>query len=267
MDHDLHIPAMDVDFAPDSASADIGWRHRVRVVLVRPEHPGNIGAAARALKNLGFSDLRLVAPECGHLTAEALKMAYGARDVIEGARIHANLREALHDVRWAAAFGMTRPDRPDAVWLAEAAPTLVDRAHVHETALVFGPERSGLSNDELAVCHQLVSVPTDPAQPSLNLAQAVLLGCYELTRTTATAPASALELATGAEIDGLTDHLDQTLHAIGFLQPPQGRRLLHELRAFINRAQPSPREVRVFRGILRQIRWAIRQAPDNHEQH
>jgi tRNA C32,U32 (ribose-2'-O)-methylase TrmJ len=74
-------------------------------------------------------------------------------------------------------------------------------------------------------------------------------------------------LATGAEIDGLTDHLDATLHAIGFLQPPQGRRLLHELRAFINRAQPSPREVRVFRGILRQIRWATRRAPGKPEQH
>jgi TrmH family RNA methyltransferase len=184
-------------------------------------------------------------------------MAYGARDVIEAALLHASLREALTDVHWAAGFGMARPDRPDAVWLAGAAPALVARAQAHETALVFGPERSGLSNDELALCHHLVSVPTDPAQPSLNLAQAVLLGCYELTRTSAS-PAAPRELATGKEIDGLTDHLDETLHAIGFLQPPQGRRLLQELRAFINRAQPSPREVRVFRGILRQIRWAIR---------
>lgn len=258
MDHDLHIPTMDVDVTPAAEPADAGWRRRLRVILVRPEHPGNVGAAARALKNMGLSQLHLVAPECGHLTADALKMAYGARDVIEGARLHASLREALQDVQWAAAFGMTRPDRPDAVWLADAAPVLVDRAYAHETALVFGPERSGLSNDELALCHQLVSVPTDPAQPSLNLAQAVLLGCYELTRTMAPAPAPAPELASGAEIDGLTDDLDETLHAIGFLQPPQGRRLLQELRAFINRAQPSPREVRVFRGILRQIRWAIR---------
>jgi TrmH family RNA methyltransferase len=233
------------------------WKTRVRIVLVRPEHPGNIGAAARALKNFGLSRLDLVAPECGHLTSDALKMAYGARDVIEGARIHAALREALTDVRWAAAFGMARPDRPDAVWLADAARTLADRARASDIALVFGPERSGLSNDELALCHQLVAVPTDPAQPSINLAQTVLLGCYELTR--AGAPVAApRERATNAEIDGLTDHLDQTLHAIGFLQPPQGRRLLHELRAFINRAEPSPREVRVFRGILRQIGWAIR---------
>jgi tRNA C32,U32 (ribose-2'-O)-methylase TrmJ len=105
-----------------------------------------------------------------------------------------------------------------------------------------------------------VAVPTDPAQPSLNLAQAVLLGCYELTRGSFSRPALSRELASGVEIDGLTDHLDTTLHAIGFLQPPQGRRLLHELRAFISRAQPSPREVRVFRGILRQIGWAIRGA-------
>lgn len=258
MDRASHIPELDGVLSSPPAESDGIWRQRVRVVLVRPEHPGNIGAAARALKNLGFADLRLVAPECGHLTSEALKMAYGARDVIEGARIHASLREALTDVRWAAGFGMTRPDRPDAVWLTDAAPALVERARTHDTALVFGPERSGLSNDEMALCHQVVAVPTDPGQPSLNLAQAVLLGCYELARTTVPAPPAPQELASGAEIDGLTDHLDHTLHAIGFLQPPQGRRLLQELRAFIHRAQPSPREVRVFRGILRQIRWAIR---------
>lgn len=258
MNRDPHIPAMDVDPVSAAEPADAEWRQRVRVVLVRPEHPGNIGAAARAIKNLGFSRLYLVAPECGHLTPEALKMAYGAFDVIEGVRLHSNLREALADTYWAAGFGMTRPDRPDAVWLTDAAPVLVERARTHDTALVFGPERSGLSNNELALCHQLVSVPTDPAQPSLNLAQAVLLGCYELTRTTVPAPPSPAELASLEEIDGLTDHLDQTLHAIGFLQPPQGRRLLQELRAFINRAQPSPREVRVLRGILRQIGWATR---------
>ncbi|MFZ5861544.1 MAG: RNA methyltransferase [Nitrospirota bacterium] len=234
------------------------WKTRVRIVLVRPEHAGNIGAAARALKNFGLSRLDLVAPECGHLTSDSLKMAYGARNVIEGARIHATLREALADARWAAAFGMARPDRPDARWLADAAPALAEQAHAHDTALVFGPERSGLSNDELALCHQLVAVPTDPAQPSLNLAQAVLLGCYELTRAASPPPASPRALATGEEIDGLTDHLDTTLHAIGFLQPPQGRRLLHELRGFISRAQPSPREVRVLRGILRQIGWAMK---------
>jgi TrmH family RNA methyltransferase len=258
-----HIPTVDVDFTRSSELPEAAWRARVRVVLVRPEHPGNIGAAARALKNLGFSRLHLVAPECGHLTAEALKMAYGARDVIEGARVHASLGEALADAHWAAAFGMARPDRPDATWLADAAPVLREWAQTHETALVFGPERSGLSNDELAACHQLVAVPTDPAQPSLNLAQAVLLGCYELTRVS-TPPPAPRELATIEEINGLTDQLDRTLHAVGFLQPPQGRRLLQELRAFINRSQPSPREVRVFRGILRQIGWAIRGAPTDH---
>lgn len=257
-----------MDCAPDILPGDAvaarlpadaaAWTARVRIVLVRPEHAGNIGAAARALKNFGLVRLDLVAPECGHLTSDALKMAYGARDVIEGARVHASLREALAETRWAAAFGMSRPDRPDAVWLENAAPALAERARAHEIALVFGPERSGLSNDELALCHQLVAVPTDPAQPSINLAQTVLLGCYELTRATASRPASPRELASGAELDGLTDHLDRTLHAIGFLQPPQGRRLLHELRGFINRAEPSPREVRVFRGILRQIGWALR---------
>ena len=244
-----------------TSASNLTWRDRVHVILVRPEHPGNVGAAARAIKNMGYRSLRLVAPLCGHLTPETLKMAYGARDVLEQARIHATLAEAIADVRWVAGFTMPRPGRLTPTPLPEAAPALAGRALDVPVALVFGPEISGLSNDELAVCQQIVSIPSDPAQPSLNLAQAVLLACYELSRTTNPIRTERVP-ATVDELDGLHAHLVETLAAIGFLYPPHDRHLARDLRVLLSRAQLDSREVRILRGILRQARWAC-----DHAQH
>lgn len=240
------------------------WKQRVRIVLVRPEHPGNVGAAARAIKNLGFSALHLVAPSCGHLTPEALKMAYGARDVLEGATVHTALIDAVGPVQWVAGFGMVRDGR-SVTWLPEAGAGLATRAqapHAPQIALVFGPEISGLSNDDLAVCHQLIAIPTDSAQPSLNLAQAVLLACYEVSRSPAPAAADLRELATAEELDGLCTHLADTLYAIGFLYPPHDRHLIRDVRSLLNRAGLDAREVRILRGALRQTGWATRTRRD-----
>ena len=229
------------DHSTGSPAPATAWTRRVRVVLVRPEHPGNIGAAARAMKNMGFSALHLVAPRCGHLTPEALAMAYGARDVLDGARVHA---------------------AP-----AEAAPEIARHARAHDVALLFGSEISGLSNDDLAACHQIVAIPTDPAQPSLNLAQAVLLACYELARAEPPPAGSdpAPPLAAAAELDGLHRHLADTLRTIDFLRPPHDRHLLRDLRAMITRARLDPREVRILRGILRQTRWALERTERPHD--
>lgn len=248
---DVHSPAL--------PNADSTWKGRVRVVLVRPEHPGNIGAAARAMKNLGFGALHLVAPACGHLTPDALKMAYGAGDVLEGARLHPSLIDAVGPAQWVAGFGMARAGRPTR-WLPEAGAGLAARSRADdaaEVALVFGPEISGLSNDDLAVCHQLIAIPTDTAQPSINLAQAVLLACYELSRVPTPPPASSpRDPATARDLDGLCAHLAETLDTIGFLFPPHDRHLVRDLRAIINRSGLDAREVRILRGILRQATWA-----------
>ena len=254
-------PAMN-DSAVDTASDRTGgnpiagpaWRGRVRVILVRPEHPGNVGATARAMKNMGYRSLHLVSPLCGHLTPEALKMAYGSKDVLEQARIHSTLAEAVADARCVAGFSMPRPGRPAPIPLAEVASDLAGRASDVTVALVFGSEISGLSNDELAVCQEIVAIPSDPAQPSLNLAQAVLLACYELNRTTNPIRMERVP-ATSGELDGLQSHLAETLSAIGFLHPPHDRHLIRDLRALIQRAQLDSREVRILRGILRQVRW------------
>jgi TrmH family RNA methyltransferase len=228
----------------------------VRVVLLRPEHPGNVGAAARGMKNLGFGALHLVAPVCGHLTPEGLAMAYGARDVLESARVHARLADALADARWVVGFAMPRPGRPAPAWLPDVGAGIGARARVQDVALLFGSEIAGLSNDDLAVCHQVVAVPTDGAQPSLNLAQAVLLACYELTRGFPHPSEPPRQLAPVAQLDALQAQLAETLSAIGFLHPPRDRHLLRDLRALLHRTQLDEREVRILRGILRQARWA-----------
>jgi len=255
------------DHSTESPAPATAWTRRVRVVLVRPEHPGNIGAAARAMKNMGFSALHLVAPRCGHFTPEALAMAYGARDVLDGARVHTAPAEAVADARWVVGLSMPRPGRSAPERLAEAAPGIVRHARAHDVALVFGSEISGLSNDDLAACHQIVAIPTDPAQPSLNLAQAVLLACYELARAEPLPAGSdpAPPLAAAAELDGLHRHLADTLRAIDFLRPPHDRHLLRDLRAMIARARLDPREVRILRGILRQTLWALQHAEPPHD--
>ena len=250
------------DHSTESPTPATAWTRRVQVVLVRPEHPGNIGAAARAMKNMGFSALHLAAPHCGHFTPEALAMAYGARDVLDGARVHATLAEAVADARWVVGLSMPRPGRSTPARLAEAAPEIVRHARTHDVALVFGSEIAGLSNDDLAACHQIVAIPTDPAQPSLNLAQAVLLACYELARAEPPPAGSdpAPPLAAAAELDGLHRHLAETLRVIDFLRPPHDRHLLRDFRAMIARARLDPREVRILRGILRQTLWALQHA-------
>ncbi|MBI3606779.1 MAG: TrmJ/YjtD family RNA methyltransferase [Nitrospirae bacterium] len=252
---------MDIDLAHDDrARADPDWRRRVRIVLIRPEHAGNIGAAARAMKNMGFADLRLVAPACGHLTHDALTMAYGARDVLERARVHATLADATAEARWVVGFARPRIGRPVDGRLPDTGPGLGLRARTDDIALLFGSEISGLSNDDLAVCHQIIAIPTHASQPSLNLSQAVLLACYELVRVPAPDAAPPRALATAAEFDGLHAHLADALGAIGFLHPPHDRHLLRDLRGMINRAELDAREVRILRGILSQARWARERA-------
>jgi TrmH family RNA methyltransferase len=236
------MPHMDIGPADDDRTpAEPDWRRRVRIVLVRPEHAGNVGAAARAMKNMG---------------SDALTMAYGARDVLEDAGVHATLADATAEARWVAGFAMPRTGRPIQAWLPEAGSGLGLRARTDSVALLFGSEISGLSNDDLAACHQIIAIPTHAAQPSLNLSQAVLLVCYELTRGPAPVAAPPRALATAAELDGLHTHLADALNAMGFLRPPHDRHLLRDLRAMLNRAELDPREVRILRGILRQARWA-----------
>jgi len=229
----------------------------VRLVLVGTTHPGNIGAAARAMKNMGLRRLVLVSPLL-FPHAEATARAAGADDILATAQVVDSLELALSGCRLvlgvsARRRGIAGPEldpRQCAIQVAESS--------VHtDVALVFGRESSGLSNDEMDRCHFLVRIPADPEFGSLNLAVAVAIIAYEL-RLAAVAgiDSSTVEprpLATAEEMAHLYAHLQQVLLATGFLNPANPRHLMRRLRLLFNRAQPDQREINILRGILSSI--------------
>jgi tRNA/rRNA methyltransferase len=228
-----------------------------RFVLVGTSHPGNVGAAARALKVMGFRDLVLVAPRHADVLQhpEARAFASGALDVLAGARVVASLAEALDGVQFVCATAMTPRDFGPPTFAARA---LCERlAHEPPTVVgfVFGSERYGLANDDVYRCHACLSIPAAPDYGSLNLAQAVQVVAYEwrmargaaavVPRTT-TAPA-----ADAQAVAELLDHWRDALVDVGFLDPAAPRKLMPRLNQLINRAQPTVEEVNILRGIAR----------------
>lgn len=232
---------------------------RVRVVLVGTLHAGNIGAAARAMKNMGLTRLYLVAPaDFPH--REASYRAVQATDVLDSAVVTATLAEAVADC--SLVIGTSARERR--IQLPQLGPRelgrlcLVERGG-EEVALVFGREDAGLSNEELRLCHWHVHVPTSPGYSSLNLAAAVQLLCYEL-RMCALARAGALQspdwdepLATVEGMERFYEHLERTLEDIGFLNPAAPRQLMVRLRRLFNRVRLDQMELNILRGMLTEI--------------
>ncbi len=226
---------------------------RVRVVLARPSHPGNIGAAARALKTMGFDDLRLVAPR--HFPdPDATAMAAGAADVLARAQVHATLEGALADCT--AAFGFSARGRGlshPPLALREAAPEMARAAAAGPVALVFGNETSGLTNEELLRCQRHVAIPAKPAYGSLNLAAAVQLGCYEVAVAAdahAAPEGGAGSGATGDDVQGLFAHLEAAALACGYLDAARPGRFMERMRRLLARAGLEREEVKLLRGLL-----------------
>jgi tRNA/rRNA methyltransferase len=233
----------------------------VCIVLARPSHPGNIGSAARALKTMGFADLRLVAPKTfPHPEADAL--ASGALDVLGAARVFDTLERALADVVLAVGFSargrdLSHPPRA----LREAAPLMVSAAAAGPIALVFGNETFGLTNEELARCQWLAVIPANPAYASLNLAAAVQVACYELATAASafTPPAEPGRTpATVEEIEAFFAHLERAMVASGFLDPAMPKRLMERMRRLYARAGLEREEVRFLRGMLAAFEKSIR---------
>jgi tRNA/rRNA methyltransferase len=226
---------------------------RVRVVLARPSHPGNIGAAARALKTMGLSRLYLVQPKSfPHPEAEA--RASGATDVLAQAVVCDSLQEALGGVTLAAALTSRRRELSVPMqWSREAASTLATQAAVGEVALVFGNETYGLSNEELALCQVPVMIPANPDYASLNLASAVQLMCYELRLACVAvgqAPAQEGALATVDEVEQLYAHFQLAMTRSGFFDPANPKRLMPRLRRLFGRVRLEKDEVNILRGML-----------------
>jgi tRNA/rRNA methyltransferase len=229
-----------------------------RFILVGTSHAGNVGAAARAMKVMGFADLVLVAPRFADVAArpEAIAMASGATDVLAAARVVGSLPEALGDVSFVCATAMTPRDfGPPNHAPRELFPQLVPVGH--RVAFVFGSERFGLANEDVYACHACLTIPTDPAYGSLNLAQAVQLIAYDWRQACggfpASAPARDARLADAVAVQGLVEHWRQTLEAIGFLDPAAPRKLMARLHRLANRASLSEEEVHILRGIARAV--------------
>lgn len=231
---------------------------RIRVVLVSTQHPGNIGATARAMLTMGLQDLVLVNPE-RYPHPQARASAAHAEGVLDRARVVATLEEALQDCGWALASS-ARPrhlgDEPLTPW--EGAARVLEKAQGAPVALVFGCERTGLTNEELELCHAATMIPTNPGYSSLNLSQAVQILAYELRRA---AHPQAPQVSTKKdhpwyvpptveEMERFYEHLQRILLSTGFLDPANPRHLMRRLRTFFNRAGPDRNELNILRGIL-----------------
>lgn len=229
----------------------------IRIVLARPTHPGNIGAAARAMKNMGLGQLALVAPE-RYPDPEATALAADAGDVLARAHVHATLEEAIGDCTLVIGTS-ARNRRID--WPAldprACARRLVEAAAAGPVALLFGQERTGLTNDELDRCQYLVTIPTSTAYPSINLAGAVQILAYEIFTAggvgAQSSEAREQPLATAEEMQRLYEHLEQVLIETGFLDPANPRLLMRRLARLFGRAGLDRNELNIVRGILTSV--------------
>jgi len=259
---------------PDDAFAS------TRFVLVEPSHPGNVGAAARALKTMGFSRLVVVAPKIAFVTREpeAIAMASGADDVLASAQVVETLADALTGVHWSIALtARSREYGPPQMApraAAEKACEFVGQGRGGNSgaiALVFGNERVGLSNADVERCSALAHIPANPAYSSLNLAQAVQVLAYELRLAllghadampaiSATAgAATSAPSASSDEIEGMYTHLEQALVTLDFLDPANPKKLMSRLRRLFSRSGLEHEEVNILRGIAKHILLKIKQ--------
>ena len=247
---------------------------KTRFVLINTSHAGNVGATARAMKNMGFGDLVLVKPRWANVLRreETIQRASGALDVLDQARIVETLDEALDGMTHLCATAMTPRDF--------GPPTLAPREHFRslllnqeleankgtgvETnltqkpdgiAFLFGSERFGMQNEDVYRCHVALSIPADPAFGSLNLAAAVQLVAYDWRQALGgfgvEAATAQRQLADGAEVAGMLAHWEQALQGIGFLDPASPKKLMPRLNQLFNRAQLSTEEIHILRGIAK----------------
>ena len=247
---------------------------KTRFILINTSHAGNVGATARAMKVMGFDDLVLVAPRWANVLnrEETIQRASGALDVLKNARIVATLDEALDGVSHLCATAMTprdfgpptRAPRAHFAELLRSADSLSNQEHTapesigqkpDSIAFLFGSERFGMQNDDVYRCHVCLSIPTDPKFGSLNLGAAVQLIAYDWREAlggfgvqAATAPAG---LADAAAVSGMLKHWEEALAHIGFLDPASPKKLMPRLNQLFNRAQLSPEEIHILRGVAK----------------
>ena len=225
---------------------------KIKFILFEPTHPGNIGAAARAIKTMGFDKLCLINP-IEHPHSEARARSAGALDVLLGAEVFDNLQDAIKGC--GLIIGTTARTRRISVPIKnirETASSIFAEAKQKPVAVIFGPEKSGLINAQVDCCNQLVNIPSIGSYKSLNLAMAVQIVAYELRMASEALPAEirARNLASNEDIELFYNHLNQVLLETGFLDPKNPKQLMRRLRTLFNRAQMDENEVNIMRGIL-----------------
>lgn len=240
----------------------------LRFVLVETSHPGNVGAAARAIKTMGFGKLVLVRPRFENVLAheEAIAFASGAQDVLEKTEIVDSVDTALENCQFAAAItARLREFSPPVLTPRQFAETVLPDTQIN-CALVFGSERYGLSNETVEQCHALIHIPSNPEYSSLNLAQAVQVLAYEcrtalLSQNDNTIKSGHIGFqgipASVEQINGMFGHLETALTEIGFLNPDNPKKLMPRLRRLFSRSQLETEEVNILRGIARQIQKLV----------
>lgn len=229
----------------------------IRFVLSRTTHPGNIGASARALKNMGFSQLYLVST-ANPMHSDALARASGAEDILQSATQVSTLTEAIADCHVVlGTSARTRSLSCPLITAKEAAIKSTSLAQHNNIAFLFGQERTGLTNEELALCHYHVYIPCNPSFSSLNLAAAVQIIAYELQQVENGEPIHAYsalpQLATLHQMENFYQHLEKTLIKIKFLDPSNPRHLMRKLKRLFGRASVEENELNILRGVLTAI--------------
>lgn len=232
----------------------------VRIVLIGTSHPGNIGSAARAMKTMGLSNLVLVDPEC-EVDGKSKALSAGATDVLEDRQVFATLDEAIADCGLVIGAS-ARPRTLDWPMLdpREMGEKAVIEGQKYPIAIIFGRENSGLSNEELQKCHFHVFIPANPDYSSLNLAMAVQTLCYEIRMAflaDKAYPKQEEEYPLTDEIEGMFNHLEQTLIDTRFIVPAHPGLVMTKLRRFFNRARPEVKELRMWRGIFSSVQKSV----------
>jgi tRNA/rRNA methyltransferase len=232
----------------------------IRIVLVRPRGSGNIGSIARAMKNMGQAELALVG-KARTRSFWARAMAVHGRDILANAQRHETLREAVADcalvVGTTCRSGLYRKHSRTPRELAEE---IVAAAKTGKVALIFGPEDHGLSNRDIEPCQLLMTIPTHPEYPSLNVAQAVVICLYELyVATLGPIESSGIRRAPAEDVERLFDRMRAVLLKIGFLDSENPEHMLLAFRRILGRAGLEDKDVRIFTGLFRQIEWYVGQ--------
>jgi tRNA/rRNA methyltransferase len=230
----------------------------ISIILVRPKFHENVGSAARAMKNMGLNRLLLV-DGCPPLHMNAYRLASGAEDILERAEEFSTLKEAVSDTECVVGTTSRGGKERSPLLTPEALlKIIIPLSSKNSIGLVFGSEREGLTNEELSLCHLYVRIPSSGSFPSLNLAQAVMVLCYELFQSSVTVQKRSIQLAKAEQLERMYEHMERTLLGIEFLDAQNPKRIMRVLRRLFGRSEMEEREVQILQGIWSKIDWFMK---------